>query len=238
MTKLNVSQPEFMKAVQAELTDEPVDALRGYLRFHLLTAAAPALAHPLEQADFDFYSKTLRGTPQMPPRWKTCTRGVDRNLGEALGQEFVRRTFSADTKAKTQLMTEQIETAMQHEIEGLDWMSPETKQEALRKLHAIRNKIGYPDKWRDYSKLEVKRGDYFGNVMRAAQFEEAREWDKLGKPVDKNEWGMTPPTVNAYFNPQMNDINFLRGFFSRRSMTRSSTMLRTMGIQARRLGMS
>ncbi|MEI9981185.1 MAG: M13 family metallopeptidase [Edaphobacter sp.] len=211
VTKLNVSQPEFMKAVQAELTDEPVDALRGYLRFHLLTAAAPALAHPLEQADFDFYSKTLRGTPQMPPRWKTCTRGVDRNLGEALGQEFVRRTFSADTKAKTQLMTEQIETAMQHEIEGLDWMSPETKQEALRKLHAIRNKIGYPDKWRDYSKLEVKRGDYFGNVMRAAQFEEAREWDKLGKPVDKNEWGMTPPTVNAYFNPQMNDINFPAG---------------------------
>jgi putative endopeptidase len=211
VAKLNVSQPEFIKAVQAELTDEPVDALRGYLRFHLLTEAAPALAHPFEQADFDFYSKTLRGTPQMPPRWKTCTRGVDRNLGEALGQEFVKRTFSADTKAKTQLMTEQIETAMQHEIEGLDWMSPETKQEALRKLHAIRNKIGYPDTWRDYSKLEVKRGDYFGNVMRASQFEEARRWSKLGKPVDKNEWGMTPPTVNAYFNPRMNDINFPAG---------------------------
>ena len=99
----------------------------------------------------------------MPPRWKTCTRAVDRNLGEALGQEFVKRTFTADTKAKTQLMTEQIETAMQHEIEGLDWMGPETKQEALRKLHAIRNKIGYPDHWRDYSALEVKPDDYFGN---------------------------------------------------------------------------
>ena len=211
VTKLNVSQPEFMKAVQAELTDEPVDALRGYLRFHLLTAAAPSLAHPFEQADFDFYSKTLRGTPEMPPRWKTCTRAVDRNLGEALGQEFVRRTFSADTKAKTQQMTEQIETAMQHEIEGLDWMSPETKQEALRKLHAIRNKIGYPDTWRDYSKLEVKPNDYFGNAERAYQFEDARRWAKLGKPVDKNEWGMTPPTVNAYFNPRMNDINFPAG---------------------------
>ncbi len=211
VTMLNVSQPEFMKAVQAELTDEPVDALRGYLRFHLLTAAAPFLAHPFEQADFDFYSKTLRGTPQMPPRWKTCTRGVDRNLGEALGQEFVKRTFSADTKAKTQLMTEQIETAMQHEIEGLDWMSPETKQEALRKLHAIRNKIGYPNTWRDYSKLEVKPNDYFGNTVRAYEFEDAREWNKLGKPVDLNEWGMTPPTVNAYFNPQMNDINFPAG---------------------------
>jgi endothelin-converting enzyme/putative endopeptidase len=147
----------------------------------------------------------------MPPRWKTCVRAVDRNLGEALGQEFVARTFTADTKAKTQLMTEQIETAMQHEIEGLDWMSPETKQEALRKLHAIRNKIGYPEQWRDYSKLEVKPNDYFGDALRSSRFEDARRWAKLGKPVDKNEWGMTPPTVNAYFNPQMNDINFPAG---------------------------
>jgi putative endopeptidase len=211
VAKLNVSQPEFMKAVQAELTTEPVEDLRAYLRFHLLTSAAPYLAHPFEQANFDFYSKTLRGVPAMPPRWKTCTRGVDRSLGEALGQEFVARTFSADTKARTRLMTEQIETAMQHEIENLDWMSPETKQEALRKLHAIRNKIGYPDQWRDYSTLEVKPDDYAGNVMRAYKFEDAREWHKLGKPVDRNEWGMTPPTVNAYFNPQMNDINFPAG---------------------------
>jgi putative endopeptidase len=211
ITKLNVSQPEFMKAVQAELTSEPIEALRGYLRFHLLTSAAPYLSHEFEEADFDFYSKTLRGTPSMPPRWKTCTRAVDRNLGEALGEEFVKRTFTADTRAKTQLMTEQIETAMQHEIENLDWMSPETKQEALRKLHAIRNKIGYPDRWRDYSKLEVKPDDYFGNTMRSYRFEDARRWNKLGKPVDLNEWGMTPPTVNAYFNPQMNDINFPAG---------------------------
>jgi putative endopeptidase len=211
VAKLNVSQPEFMKAVQAELTTEPVEALRAYLRFHFLSASAPLLAHPFEQANFDFYSKTLRGIPAMPPRWKTCTRAVDRNLGEALGQEFVKRTFSAETKAKTQQMTEQIETAMQHEIENLDWMSPETKQEALRKLHMIRNKIGYPDQWRDYTALEVKPDDYFGNATRAGQFEDAREWHKLGKPVDLNEWGMTPPTVNAYFNPQMNDINFPAG---------------------------
>jgi endothelin-converting enzyme/putative endopeptidase len=209
--KLNVSQPEFMKAVQTELTTEPVEALRAYLRFHLLTSAAPYLAHPFEQANFDFYSTTLRGVTAMPPRWKTCTRAVDRNLGEALGQEFVRRTFSADTKAKTQLMTEQIETAMAQEIEALDWMSPATKQEALRKLHAIRNKIGYPEHWRDYSTLTVVRHDYFGNVKRSYQFEAARRWHKLGKPVDLNEWGMTPPTVNAYFNPQMNDINFPAG---------------------------
>jgi putative endopeptidase len=211
VAKLNVSQPEFMKAVQAELTTEPVADLRAYLKFHLLTSAAPYLAHPYEQVNFDFYSKTLRGVPAMAPRWKTCTRQVDRNLGEALGQEFVARTFTADTKTKTRLMTEQIETAMQHEIEGLDWMSPETKKEALRKLHAIRNKIGYPDKWRDYAALEVKRDDYAGNVVRAYRFQDAREWHKLGKPVDLNEWGMTPPTVNAYFNPQMNDINFPAG---------------------------
>jgi putative endopeptidase len=211
VVKLNVSQPEFMKAVETELTTEDVAALRGYLRFHLLTAAAPFLAHPFEETNFDFYAKTLRGVPAMAPRWKTCTRAVDRNLGEALGQEFVRRTFSADTKAKTQLMTEQIETAMQHEIENLDWMSAVTKAEALRKLHAIRNKIGYPAQWRDYSMLDVKAEDYFGDVRRAYQFEDARQWHKLGKPVDLNEWGMTPPTVNAYFNPQMNDINFPAG---------------------------
>jgi len=211
VAKVNVSQPAFMKAVQAAITNEPVEALRAYLRFHYLTAAAPLLAHPFAQAYFDFYSTTLRGVPVMPPRWKTCTRAVDRNLGEALGQEFVARTFTADTKAKTRLMTEQIETAMQHEIENLDWMSPETKQEALRKLHIIRNKIGYPDMWRDYSALEVKPDDYFGDATRAALFEDAREWHKLGKPVDLNEWGMTPPTVNAYFNPQMNDINFPAG---------------------------
>jgi putative endopeptidase len=211
VVKLNVAQPEFIKAVQSELTTEPIEALRGYLKFHFLTAAAPHLAHPLEQASFDFYATTLRGIPSMPPRWKTCTRAVDNNLGEALGQEFVKRTFSADTKAKTQRMTEQVEMAMQHEIEALDWMSPETKQEALRKLHVIRNKIGYPDKWRDYTALDVKPNDYFGDAARSYRFEDARDWSKLGKPVDLNEWGMTPPTVNAYFNPQMNDINFPAG---------------------------
>ena len=211
LASLNVAQPEFMKAVAAELTSEPLDALKAYLRFHLVTAAAPSLAAPFRQAQFDFFSTTLRGVPVMPPRWKTCTREVDGSLGEAVGQEFVRRTFSADMKARTQLMTEQIETAMGDEIAALDWMGPETKQEALRKLHAIRNKIGYPDQWRDYSALTIGGDDYFGNVMRARQFEDRREWNKLGKPVDRNEWGMTPPTVNAYFDPQMNDINFPAG---------------------------
>ncbi len=211
LTTLNVSQPNLQKAVDAELRTEPLDALRVYLRFHLLTAAAPALATPFEQANFDFFSHYLRGTEQEPPRWKVCVRTVDRELGEALGQEFVARTFSADTKAKTLLMTQQIEAVMQTEIEHLEWMSPPTRQEALRKLHAIRNKIGYPDTWRDYSALTIKRDDFLGNTERADRFEEARDWAKVGKPVDRNEWGMTPPTVNAYFNAQMNDINFPAG---------------------------
>ncbi|MCU1320510.1 MAG: Endothelin-converting enzyme 1 [Acidobacteriaceae bacterium] len=211
LASLNVAQPEFMKAVQTELTTEPLPALQAYLRFHVTTAAAPSISHAFQQAQFDFFSTTLRGIPAMPPRWKQCTRQVDRSLGEALGQEFVRLTFSTDMKAKTQLMTGQIEAAMQMEIEALDWMSPDTKKEALRKLHAIRNKIGYPDTWRDYSTLTIQPADYFGNVLHAASFQDAREWNKLGKPVDRNEWGMTPPTVNAYFNPQMNDINFPAG---------------------------
>jgi endothelin-converting enzyme/putative endopeptidase len=177
----------------------------------VVTAAAPYLAHPIEQANFDFFGTTLRGTPQMPPRWKTCVRGVDRNLGEALGQEFVSRTFTPETKARTVQMTEQIEAAMKQEIEGLDWMSSATKAEALKKLAAIRNKVGYPDNWRDYSALEVKRDAYFADALGGNHFASAREWHKLGKPVDLNEWGMTPPTVNAYFNPQMNDINFPAG---------------------------
>ena len=166
---------------------------------------------PWQQAQWEFYSHYLRGTPAMSPRWRTCTRQVDGYLGEALGQEFVRRTFSADTKAKTVLMTTLIEGQMKNEIEHLDWMSPATRQEALRKLAAIRNKVGYPDKWRDYSALTIRRDDYFGNLHRAIDFESRREFGKIGKPVDLNEWGMSAPTVNAYFNPQMNDINFPGG---------------------------
>ena len=211
LVNLNVSQPEFQKAVDVELNTEPLDALKAYLRFHLADAAAPSLASNYETLDFNFYRGYLRGTKAMPPRWKKCVRGVDNSLGEALGQEFVHRTFTPETKQKTVLMTDQVEAEMQIEIEHLDWMSDTTKKEALRKLHTVRNKVGYPDKWRDYTALAVKPDDYFGNVTRAQQFEKAYDWAKVGKPVDRNEWGMTPPTVNAYYNPQMNDINFPAG---------------------------
>ncbi len=211
ISTLNVAQPEFQKAVDKVLTTESLDALKTYLRFHIITAAATSLSAPFETTSFDFYSGYLRGTQQQSPRWKRCVRQVDRALGEALGQEFVSRTFTPETKQKTVVLTDQIEQAMQSEIEQLDWMSPATKKEALRKLHLVRNKVGYPDKWRDYSSLTVNRDDYFGNAVRAANFETTRDWAKVGKPVDRNEWDMTPPTVNAYYNPQMNDINFPAG---------------------------
>jgi putative endopeptidase len=147
----------------------------------------------------------------MPPRWKKCTRLVDGQLGEALGQVFVAKTFAPQTKRDALEMTEEIETEMGADIKDLKWMSAPTKQQALAKLHTIVNKIGYPDKWRDYTPLEIKAGDFAGNVERGGAFEERRELNKIGKPVDRSEWFMTPPTVNAYYDPQTNDINFAAG---------------------------
>jgi endothelin-converting enzyme/putative endopeptidase len=189
---LNVTQPKFFKAMERAIANEPLPALFAV-------------------EDFNFYRKTLRGVKEMPPRWKQCVRYVDRDLGEALGQEFVSRTFTAETKAKTVDMTRRIETAMEQEIKALDWMTDATKQRALEKLHAVANKVGYPERWRDYSALQVARDDFAGNATRATVFESLRELAKIGKPVDRGEWGMTPPTVNAYYNPQMNDINFPAG---------------------------
>jgi len=211
LSNVDVAQPKFLAALQNELANEPLDDLKAYLRIHALNAAANSLSAPFEDASFDFYRKYLRGVPQMQARWKRCEEQVDDHLGEALGQEFVARNFSPETKQKVLTMTEQIEEAMQHEIENLDWMSPATKKQAIAKLHMVRNKIGYPDKWRDYSSLSIERGDYFGNVQRSHVFEEKRDWAKVGKPVDRSEWAMTPPTVNAYYDPQMNDINFPAG---------------------------
>jgi putative endopeptidase len=207
----NVTEPEFYKEMDRLIATESLDDWKTYLRWHLVHAWAPYLSMNFQRENFDFYSDTLRGIKQMPPRWKTCVRMVNGDLGEALGQAFVAKTFSADTKARTLKMTEQIEAAMEEDLKTLPWMGPETKQQALDKLHAIVNKIGYPDKWRDYSSLEIVRGDFAGNVQRSAIFEAKRQLAKIGKPVDRGEWGMTPPTVNAYYNPQMNDINFPAG---------------------------
>jgi putative endopeptidase len=208
---VNVSEPAFYKELQALLKSRPLAEWQVYLRWHLVHSYAPFLSSPFVNANFEFYSKHLRGLEQLPPRWKRCVRQVDAQLGEALGQVFVARTFGADTKARVQLMTRQIEDAMESEIRQLPWMSEATRQRALEKLHAVINKIGYPDKWRDYSSVKIARNDFFGNLERATVFESRRQLDKIGKPVDRTEWQMTPPTVNAYYDPQMNDINFPAG---------------------------
>jgi endothelin-converting enzyme/putative endopeptidase len=208
---INLTQPKFFEAVNKLIESEPLADWKVYLEWHAVDSRSPFLSKAFVAESFNFYSKTLRGVQSQPPRWKRCVRGVDRDLGEALGQEFVRRTFSADTKEKTVDMTRRIETAMEQEIKALDWMSAPTKERALEKLHSVVNKVGYPDRWRDYTSVEVKPNDYFGNVSHATLFESKRELAKIGKPVDRGEWGMTPPTVNAYYNPQMNDINFPAG---------------------------
>ena len=208
---VNVTEPKFFQALDAQLRKRPLREWKRYLKWHLARASSQALSSTFVQANFDFYARTLRGVDELPPRWKRCVRAVDHDLGEALGEEFVRRTFPPATKEEALKMTRLIEQAMEEEIHGLDWMGPKTKEQALAKLRAVRNKIGYPDKWRDYGALEVRRGDHFGNVLRATAFESRRQLAKIGKPVDRGEWQMTPPTVNAYYNPQMNDVNFPAG---------------------------
>ena len=207
----NVTEPKFYKAMAKHWKTSSLDDIKVYLRWHVAHAQASSLSSAFVTENFNFFSKTLRGTPLQQPRWKRCVALVDAQLGEALGQEFVDRAFGPELKQKTLVMTEQIEQAMQDELQHLDWMSPATKIKATEKLKAVVNKIGYPDTWRDYSSIAIARDDFYGNVTRAMQFEVRRQLDKIGKPLDRGEWGMTPPTVNAYYSAQMNDINFPAG---------------------------
>ena len=211
VASINITEPAFFKELGRLLAATSLDTWKTYLRWHVAHARAPYLSQAFVDADFDFYRRTLRGVAQDQPRWKKCTALVDRDLGDALGQVFVAKTFSPATKAKTIEMTKYVEEAMADEIQGLDWMSDATKAKAMEKLHSIVNKVGYPDKWRDYAALDVRREDFAGNAKRATVFESKRQLAKIGKPVDRQEWGMTPPTVNAYYDPQMNDINFPAG---------------------------
>ena len=208
---LNVVAPDYFRTLNEEIGKESLADWKIYLRWHATHEAANDLSSAFVNENFNFYGKTLRGRQALPPRWKRCTNDVDDDLGEALGQAYVAKYFGPDAKQAALKMVQQIEAAMQGEIQTLPWMGAATKEQALTKLHAIANKIGYPDKWRDYSALDVVRGDHIGNSERASWFEFHRWLAKIGKPVDRTEWGMTPPTVNAYYDGQKNDINFPAG---------------------------
>ncbi len=189
---VNAAPPAFFKELEARLKDEPIANLRNYLRFHLANGYAAYLSSEFVQENFDFYLKYLRGAKELQPRWRRCVQYTDRDLGEALGQAYVRKVFPPELKASTLEMVRRIEDAMAQRIGQLDWMSPETKEQAMAKLHGIRNKIGYPEKWRDYSSVKILRNDFVGNVQRSTEFERHRNFNKIGQPVDHGEWGMTP----------------------------------------------
>jgi endothelin-converting enzyme/putative endopeptidase len=208
---LNVAEPNFFKALDAELKDVSLDDLKTYLRWHLLTSQTDALPKVFQDQNFNFYGKTLQGAKEIRPRWKRCVSAADGDLGEALGKVFVEKYYPPEAKARTLAMVKQLEDALRNDIGDLPWMSPETKKQALVKLDAIQNKIGYPAKWRDYSTLKIEKSDALGNSLRANAFEIHRQLMKIGKPLDKQEWQMTPPTVNAYYDPTENDINFPAG---------------------------
>ena len=207
---LNVGNPDFFKTLNAVIETTPLDDWKTYMTWRALNGAAPWLSDDFVQENFKF-DQQLTGQQELPVRWKRCIQATDDNLGEALGQPYVDETFGTEGKQRMLKMVAALEKSLQRDITQLPWMTETTKKEALVKLQAIRNKIGFPDKWRDYTKLQVVRGDLLGNIMRAQGFESNRQLQKIGKPVDKLEWGMTPPTVNAYYSGSHNEIVFPAG---------------------------
>jgi putative endopeptidase len=208
---LNVATPEFFKTLNQVIDNQSLDNLKSYLRFHAANTFAPWLSDNFADASFNFFQKTLQGQVEQTARWKRCTALTDRAMGEAVGQDWVKENFPPSAKENMEKLVAALKQALAQDIQSLPWMSEDTKKQAEVKLEAFRQKIGYPEKWRDYSRLEVKRDDLVGNLRRSAAFQWDWEVDHLGKPVDEKEWGMTPPTVNAYYDPPLNDINFPAG---------------------------
>jgi len=219
---LNVYVPEFVKGFNTVIQGQSLDNLKTYLTWQLVHQNAPMLPKRFVDENFSFFGAALTGAKQIRPRWKRCVQYTDSDLGEALGKAYVDQTFGAEGKQRMLEMVHNLEKALSADIQELPWMTDETKKQAQVKLQAISNKIGYPEKWRNYATLNIVRGDALGNSVRANEFESRRQLNKIGKPLDKTEWGMTPPTVNAYYNPQENNINFPAGilqppFFDRRA---------------------
>ena len=211
LKQINVGQPEFFKALGAQLTATSLDDWKTYLRWHLLNTAAQALPEKFVAEEFDFRGKTLTGAKEIQPRWKRCAQATDRALGEALGQVYVQRYFPPESKARALEMVHNLIAALRDDLQTLSWMGPATRAQATAKLQAFAVKIGYTDKWRDYSALKIDRSSYIQDGFRAAEFESMRRLDKIGKPVDRTEWTMTPPTVNAYNSSSLNEIVFPAG---------------------------
>jgi putative endopeptidase len=210
-TQINVSVPGHLKAMNALVASTPLDDLKAYLAWQLVNASAQVLPRAFADADFDFFSRTLGGQLEPLPRWQRCATQTDSQLGEALGKAFVDEAFGPAAKADTLEMVEGIKAAMKQDIAAASWMSAETKRAAEVKLQAVTDRIGYPDKWLDYSSVRIGRDDALGNLQRATAFERKRDLAKIGRPVDRSEWGMTPPTVNAYYSSARNNINFPAG---------------------------
>ena len=206
-----VGQPEFFEALNKLVAEHPLSDWKVYLRWHLLNASAAFLPAAFEQEDFNFYGKVLSGQPEQEPRWKRAAHVIDGSLGEALGQLYVEKYFTPEAKARMNDLVENLKAVFHDRLEKIPWMTAETRAKALAKFERFTQKIGYPDKFRDYSSVVIQRNDYLGNVRRAEAFESQREIARVGKPVDRTEWGMTPETVNAYFNPTMNEIVFPAG---------------------------
>ena len=211
LKSINVAQPDFFKALDAQLTATPIADWKVYLRWHLVNSAASALPEAFVNEEFDFRGKTLTGAKEIQPRWKRCVQAADRRLGEALGKLYVEKYFPPEAKAHALVMVRNLIAALHDDLQTLSWMGADTRAQATAKLEAFAIKIGYTDKWRDYSKLKIDRASYLQNHFRSDEFDFARRLDKIGKPVDRTEWGMTPPQVNAYNNSAMNEIVFPAG---------------------------
>jgi putative endopeptidase len=208
---INVTVPDYLRALNPLISATAMGDVKSYLRWQVLHHAADLLPKAFADADFDFFSRTLAGQPEQPPRWRRCVTQTDAALGEALGKAFVEATFSPQAKNDMLKMVQDIKAAMAQDIDSAPWMSGETKKAAMVKLNAVVDRIGYPDEWRDYSSIRVATDDALGNRQRAELFDRKRNLAKIGQPVDRSEWSMTPPTVNAYYSPDRNNINFPAG---------------------------